>query len=118
MISSRWMFIAGGILVISIPIIRSNDLTNFSSVEGLNDMKLKVEIDKNSCMGAASCVTLAPQVFKLDESSLKSSFISSAPLVILDENGATNQTIFDAAQTCPYKAILLKNVNTNEQIFP
>ena len=118
MTSSGWIFIAGGILLVSLSIIRSKDLRNFSSIEGLSDMKLKVDIDTNSCMGAASCVTLAPQVFKLDESSLKSSFMSSAPLVILDENGATNQTILDAAQTCPYKAILLKDVNTDEQVFP
>ena len=50
MTSSGWIFIAGGILLISISIIRSKDLRNFSSIEGLSDMKLKVDIDKNSIL--------------------------------------------------------------------
>ena len=37
---------------------------------------------------------------------------------LLDEHGASNQTILEAAQSCPYKAIILKNKDNNERIYP
>ena len=103
--------------LVIIPIKRSN-LGSFSKVQGINEIDIKVEIDKDSCMGVGSCVSIAPQVFKIDESSLKSSFMAYAPLKLLDEHGASNQTILEAAQSCPYKAIIVNNKDNDEKIFP
>jgi ferredoxin len=113
----RWILMLIGIIMVIIPIKRAN-IGNFSKIQGINEINVEVEIDKESCMGVGSCVSIAPQVFKIDESSLKSSFMAYAPLKLLDEHGASNQTILEAAQSCPYKAIILKNKDNNERIYP
>ena len=115
--SGRWIIMLIGIIMVIIPIKRSN-LGSFSKVHGINEIYIKVEIDKISCMGVGSCVSIAPQVFKVDEASLKSSFMAYAPLKLLDEHGASNQTILEAAQSCPYKAIIVNNKDNDERIFP
>ena len=115
--NGRWILMLIGIIMVIIPIKRTN-LGNFSKIQGMNEINVKVEIDKESCMGVGSCVSIAPQVFKIDESSLKSSFMAYAPLKLLDEHGTSNQTILEAAQSCPYKAIILKNKDNNERIYP
>jgi ferredoxin len=79
--------------------------------------KVKIHVDWNSCMGAASCVELAPKVFRLDWEKKKSIF-DPAPLVLLDEKGADPERIFYAAQSCPYRAIVLEDEETGERIYP
>ena len=116
--NGRWIILIIGLILVAIPIKRSQGLGNFSRVKGINEKQIEVKIEKDSCMGVASCITIAPQVFKLDESNLKSSFMPYAPLKLLNEKGASNQTILEAAQSCPYKAIIIKDKTTDEQIFP
>ena len=107
-----------GLILVAIPIIRSKGLGNVSKISGINDINIDVNIEKEACMGVGSCVAIAPQVFKIDEASLKSSFMAYAPLEVLDKKGASNQTILEAAQSCPYKAIIVEDKDSNEQIFP
>jgi ferredoxin len=83
----------------------------------VNDRKVGIKVDWNSCMGAASCVELAPKVFRLDWEKKKSIF-DPAPLVLLDKKGADPERIFFAAQSCPYHAIILEDEETGERIFP
>jgi ferredoxin len=78
---------------------------------------ITIRVDWNSCMGAASCVELAPKVFRLDWEKKKSIF-DPAPLQLLDEKGADPERIFYAAQSCPYRAIVLEDKETGEQIYP
>lgn len=68
----------------------------------------KVEVDRDLCIGAAPCVTVAPAVFQLDEEN---------KAVILDEKGADDETILLAAQSCPTQAIILYDEDGN-QIYP
>jgi ferredoxin len=96
----------------------------FSSEKGgwwtgvvVGDRKVGIKVDWNSCMGAASCVELAPRVFRLDWEKKKSIF-DPAPLVLLDKKGADPERIFYAAQSCPYRAIILEDEETGERIFP
>jgi ferredoxin len=96
----------------------------FSSDEGgwwtglvVNDRKVGIRVDWNSCMGAASCVELAPKVFHLDWEKKKSVF-DPAPLRVLDEKGDVPEKIFLAAQSCPFRAIILEDEETGERIFP
>ncbi len=86
------------------------------AVEG---KKVRVRVDWNSCMGASSCVELAPKVFRLDWSKRKSVF-DPAPLELLDEKarGTAPNIVFSAAQSCPYHAIILEDDETGERIFP
>jgi ferredoxin len=79
--------------------------------------KVRVRVDWNSCMGATSCVELAPKVFRLDWQKRKSVF-DPAPLEVLDEKGTDPSVIFMAAQSCPYQAIFLEDEETGEQLFP
>lgn len=58
----------------------------------------RIEIDRALCIGAATCIATAPDVFELD---------SEAKAVVKNKDGADNETIILAAQSCPTKAILL-----------
>ena len=69
----------------------------------------KIRIDRNLCIGAASCVALAMKTFALD---------SENKAVILEENGDEAEAIKLAAESCPTKAIILENAETGEQEYP
>lgn len=118
LVDGRWVLLLLGVILVGVPVMRMRNLGPLSIPHDINKKSLKVRIDKDSCMGVASCVKLAPRVFKIDETELKSSFISSAPLVILNEKGATNQTILQAAMSCPYRAIVLEDEITGERVYP
>lgn len=83
-------------------------------IEGRN---LKVRVGWDLCMGPSSCITMAPRVFRLDWSKRKSVF-DPAPLEVLDEKGENPESIFLAAQSCPYRAIILEDADTGERLFP
>jgi ferredoxin len=68
----------------------------------------KIHIDREKCIGAASCVAIAPGVFALDDEN---------KATIVDEKGADDETILLAAQSCPTQAIILFDEEGN-QIFP
>ena len=84
----------------------------------INGREVSVKIDEYACMGSGSCVVIAPKVFRLDWEKKKSIFIDKAPLEVLDEKGEDSETIFLAAQSCPYRAIKLVDASTGEQIYP
>jgi ferredoxin/predicted CopG family antitoxin len=82
---------------------------------------LVLEIDQGKCMGAESCVALAPEVFALDASNLGLTSSSHEPLGIRDvmDNEIESDKIIRAAKSCPYKAIYVRDArNGNEQIVP
>lgn len=83
----------------------------------VGDKKVRIRVDWDSCMGAASCVKLAPKNFRLDWEKKKSVF-GPAPLELLDEKGEDPERIFFAAQSCPFRAILLEDEETGERIYP
>lgn len=68
----------------------------------------KVEVDRDACIGAAPCVTVAPGVFQLDEEN---------KAYVVDQNGADAETILLAAQACPVQAIRVFDEN-GVQIYP
>ncbi len=70
---------------------------------------LKFHVDKDLCIGAATCVAIAPNTFLLD---------SDAKAIILDTVEAdTDDTIIDAARGCPTAAIIVQDASGNN-IFP
>jgi ferredoxin len=69
---------------------------------------MKVKVDRNLCIGAASCVVIAPKVFQLD---------AEAKAEVVDEKGADDATILDAAKSCPVLAIIIEDDDGN-QIWP
>ena len=83
----------------------------------LEGRSVKVRTDWNLCMGAGSCTELAPGMFKLDWSKKKSRF-DPAPLQVLEGKTAKAEEISRAAQSCPYRAIILEDADTGERLFP
>lgn len=71
--------------------------------------KYKVEVIRDKCISAASCVAIAPAVFDLDEEQIA---------IILDQNGNDDETKLLAAQSCPTAAIIVTNTETGEQVWP
>jgi ferredoxin len=56
----------------------------------------QIIIDRETCIGAASCVTIAPGVYQLDE---------EGKSFVLDPDEGDLQTVIDGAKSCPVAAI-------------
>lgn len=69
----------------------------------------KVVVDRKLCIGAATCVVIAPKAFELDSENIA---IVTAKALETDDN-----TLLMAAQSCPTAAIILLDEN-DKQIFP
>lgn len=68
-----------------------------------------VEVDRNVCIGAAPCTAMAPNSFALDDNG-KAGILASA-------NKDDQETILNAARSCPVAAITIKD-ETGKVIFP
>ena len=68
----------------------------------------KIYIDRDLCIGAASCMAVAPDVFELDKDN---------KAVVKNKDAADDETLLLAAQSCPTKAIILYDEEGN-QIYP
>lgn len=66
-------------------------------------------VDRNLCIGAASCVAVAPKTYALDNEA-KAIFLPTA-----EEDNP--QTQLDAAKACPVAAIIIQD-ESGKQIFP
>lgn len=69
---------------------------------------MKIKVDRDLCIGAGTCVVVAPKTFDLDDE-LKA--------VVTYPKGDDEDTIIEAAKVCPVFAIILKD-ETDEQIYP
>jgi ferredoxin len=71
--------------------------------------KLTMRIDRNLCIGAATCIALAPKAWALDD---------EAKAIILDTAGdESDESLIEAAKGCPVMAIFITD-ETGKQIFP
>ena len=71
--------------------------------------KLTMWIDQDLCIGAATCVALAPKAWALDD---------QAKAIILDTaEEETDEALIEAARGCPVMAIFITD-ETGKQIFP
>mgnify|MGYP001571747468 FL=1 len=71
--------------------------------------KWKITVDRDLCIGAASCVALAMKTFALD---------SENKAIVLEGEGDPPELVKLAAESCPTKAIILENAETGEQEYP
>ena len=69
---------------------------------------MKVEVDRESCVGISNCVAMAPTVFKLDDQN---------KAVVLDPGSVDQETLMEAAKSCPENAIILEDDEGN-QLYP
>lgn len=70
---------------------------------------LKTHVDRDLCIGAATCVAIAPKTFVLD-SEAKAIYLNTA-------EQDTDEMIIDAAKGCPTAAIIIEDEAGN-RIFP
>lgn len=69
----------------------------------------KVQVIRDLCIGAASCVAIAPKAFQLD---------NEAKAIILPTIAEeTDQALLDAAKSCPVAAIIITD-QSDKQIYP
>lgn len=71
----------------------------------------KIVIDRDLCIGAASCVTIMPGVFQLDE--------ENKAVIVPDSESqwADAEMVILAAKSCPTKAIFVYD-EEGKQIYP
>jgi ferredoxin len=89
-------------------------------------MKLKISVDPNLCFGAASCVTVSPDHFRLNDQN-KAEVIEPGidvtagnPIYerIIEADDAKRDELILAARSCPVSAISIWNVKTGEKLYP
>ena len=68
----------------------------------------KIVIDRDLCIGAATCVTIAPGTFQMDDEN---------KAILVDLQGNDAETVLMAAESCPTKAIFLYDED-DRQIYP
>jgi len=68
----------------------------------------KIIVDRDLCIGAASCVAVSPATYKLDNEN---------KAIVVDPNAASDEELIMAAQSCPTKAIILVD-KSGKQIYP
>jgi ferredoxin len=69
---------------------------------------VRVRVDRDSCIGVGNCVAYAPTVFELDEEN---------KAVVLDPASVDDDTLLEAAKSCPESAILVEDDEGN-QLYP
>ncbi|MBI4004867.1 ferredoxin [Candidatus Roizmanbacteria bacterium] len=71
--------------------------------------KLKVTVNRDLCIGTATCVAIAHNTFNLD---------SESKAVVLETADQDNdETILEAARGCPVAAITVEDEN-GQKIYP
>jgi len=69
----------------------------------------KVWVDRNLCIGAATCIAVSPKAYVLDD---------EAKAVILDTvDEDTIENIIESAKACPVAAIIIEDEKGN-RVFP
>lgn len=68
----------------------------------------KIVVDRDLCIGAASCIAVAGTVYQLD---------GENKAVVTDGNSVDDATLIMSAESCPTKAILLFDKD-GKQVFP
>jgi ferredoxin len=70
---------------------------------------MKITIDRDKCRGHNNCVSIAPNVFDIDD---------NFKAFVVDAKGDSDADIHKAAKACPKVAIALEDENSGERIFP
>jgi len=69
--------------------------------------RIRIEVDRDLCIGSGDCVDAAPEVFALDD---------EGKAVVLDPDGATPDEVVDGARNCPVTAIFV--IGEDGDIYP
>lgn len=83
---------------------------------------VRVRVDRELCIGAATCLAMMSDVFELDDEQKavmvkKDGSKTSKKTVVSDLNNEDQEALLMAAQSCPTQAIILE-AEDGGQIYP
>jgi curved DNA-binding protein CbpA len=87
--------------------------TTTNDIFGKSKSRFQIIVEPTLCMAFGSCEILAPNVFVVEKDKM-----INPKAKVESETGADFETIVAAAQTCPTKAIIIRDRYTGEQIYP
>jgi ferredoxin len=70
---------------------------------------MKIIVDKEKCRGHNNCVSIAPNVFDIDD---------NFKAFVIDPKGDSDEDIIKAARMCPTLAIALEDETSGARVFP
>lgn len=71
--------------------------------------KYKLKVLRDACIGAASCLALAPETYILD---------GENKAVVQENSTDSPENVLLSAQSCPTNAIVVTDMETGEQVWP
>ena len=71
--------------------------------------KLRVWVDRQTCVGNAMCETFAARTFRLNDDRQSE---------VVNPEGDDHEKILEAAENCPVSAIFVEDAETGERLFP
>lgn len=71
--------------------------------------RYKVEVINEKCIGAASCVAIAPNTFVMNEDNIAE---------VISQNGDLDDVKLLGAQSCPTAAVIVTDIETGKQVWP
>ena len=71
--------------------------------------KYKLKVVRDLCIGAASCLAMAPETYVLDDEN---------KAVIQENSTDSDENVLLSAQSCPTSAIVVIDNETGEQVWP
>lgn len=87
--------------------------TNIRKKISTENSRFKIIVEPSLCMAFGSCETLAPNVFHIETNKM-----INPKAIVISETADKFESILEAAQTCPTKAIIIIDRYTGKQIFP
>lgn len=93
--------------------VKSEGESSIRKAFGKTKGRYHISIEPSLCMAFGSCETLAPNVFEVDKNKML-----NPKATVKSETGDDFESILDAAETCPTKAIIIRDRYTGRQIYP
>ena len=93
--------------------VKSEGESSIRKTFGKTKGRYHISVEPSLCMAFGSCETLAPNVFEVDKSKML-----NPKATVKSETGNDFESILNAAETCPTKAIILRDRYTGRQIYP
>jgi DnaJ-class molecular chaperone len=93
--------------------VKSDGELSIRKTFGKTKGRYHISIEPSLCMAFGSCETLAPNVFEVDKSKML-----NPKATVKSETGNDFESILNAAETCPTKAIIIRDRYTGRQIYP
>ena len=93
--------------------VKSEGESSGRKMFGKTKGRYHISIEPSLCMAFGSCETLAQNVFEVDKNKM-----FNPKATVKSETGNDFESILNAAETCPTKAIILRDRYTGKQIYP